>query len=287
MTKKARTSVSLKTRQVHKYDKIWRENLDSALPGILEKVLKIRVVESEDLPHKIQLTQQKEADVFRKVTDVTGATFVLHIEIQTADEPRMVYRMLEYRILAEQVYDLPVRQFVLYMGERVSGMKTEMVARDLFFRYTLISFRELPYQLFLSSDKPEEKLLSVLADFGDENPESVLRNVIEEVVEASEGQFARNRHLQQLRIIIQLRSLAIVFNKAMKTVASFFKEEKDPLFIIGEKRGVEKGREESIQTLARSLIRETDFDDAKIARILDVEAELVAGIRRQTSSNQK
>lgn len=58
MTKKKRTSLKADQgnqgfRQNSPYDKIWRENMEAAMPGIIEKVLKIDVVHSEDLLHKI------------------------------------------------------------------------------------------------------------------------------------------------------------------------------------------------------------------------------------------
>jgi len=48
MAKKSRND----SHQANQYDKIWRENMQAALPGIIEKVLKINIQESRDLPDK-------------------------------------------------------------------------------------------------------------------------------------------------------------------------------------------------------------------------------------------
>lgn len=251
------------------------------LPGIIEKVLGINVIKREDLPHKVQVTQQREADWLSKVTDESGHTFVLHLEIQAQDESSMVYRMLEYRLMVERTYNLPIKQYVLYLGEDRSGMSTVLSSPGLYFEYTLIDFSTLSYRLFLSSKNPEEKLLAILADFGGDDPEQVLRSVIVQVINASDGSLSANRYLQQLRIIIQLRRLAIKFDEAMESVTSFFKEENDPFYIRGEKSGLKRGVNEKNLAFTQSLIRETEFDDAKIAGLVGVTEAFVSEVRKQ------
>ena len=259
--------------------------MQSVLPGIIEKVLGINMKKCEDLPHKVQVTQQREADWLSKVTDESGHTFILHLEIQAQDDSSMIYRMLEYRLMAERIYDLPVKQYVLYLGEKSSGMSTILSSPGLYFEYTLIDFSTLSYRLFLSSKNPEEKLLAILADFEGDDPEHVLRSVIVQVINASNGSLSANRYLKQLRIIIQLRSLAIKFDKAMESVASFFKEENDPFYIRGERIGLERGmtKKEFEKNLAftQALIRETEFDDTKVAGLVGVTETFVSEVRKQ------
>ena len=279
------SGTSERVRQSGKYDKIWREKMQSVLPGIIEKVLGINMKKCEDLPHKVQVTQQREADWLSKVTDESGHTFILHLEIQAQDDSSMIYRMLEYRLMAERIYDLPVKQYVLYLGEKSSGMSTILSSPGLYFEYTLIDFSTLSYRLFLSSKNPEEKLLAILADFEGDDPEHVLRSVIVQVINASNGSLSANRYLKQLRIIIQLRSLAIKFDKAMESVASFFKEENDPFYIRGERIGLERGmtKKEFEKNLAftQALIRETEFDDTKVAGLVGVTKTFVGEVRKQ------
>lgn len=95
----------------HRYDRIWRENLRSALPGLIEKVLHIKVTASEVLADKLQIASQKETDGLWKVTDTEGNVFILHIEVQVSgNEPEMANRMATYRIMTRQIYRLPVKQ---------------------------------------------------------------------------------------------------------------------------------------------------------------------------------
>jgi hypothetical protein len=55
-------------------------------------------------------------------------------------------------------------------------------------------------------EKPEEKMLAILANFGASDPKSVISNIVNQVIKTSKGDFSRDRHLQQLRILAQLRN---------------------------------------------------------------------------------
>lgn len=277
-----RTTRKNKKKQNSQYDKIWRENMQGALPGIIKKVLGINVIYSEDLPGKVQVTSQKELDVLRKVIDASGETFILHIEVQTRDDPDMAYRMLEYRVMAEQVYHLPVKQYVIYLGETVTTMPAGIRSWGLNFEYTIISIRDLSYRLFLASDHPQEKLLAILGDFGGDDPAEVVETVISEVRAVSGGGFSEYRYLQQLRIMIQLRNLALEFDKVMKTVADFFREERDPFFIAGERKGELKGERKTKTEVVRNLLSSgrftiseiSDFANVEEAFVMEIEAEM-------------
>jgi predicted transposase/invertase (TIGR01784 family) len=102
--------------QANQYDKIFKENLEAALPGLIKNLLGIHAVHTEELPDDIQHTKERKPDVLKKVTDKSGETFVLHIEFQVKDEPEMVYRMAEYYIMLLRQYQLQVRQYVIYIG---------------------------------------------------------------------------------------------------------------------------------------------------------------------------
>ena len=262
-------------QQANQYDKIWRENMHAALPGIIKNVLSIHVAKSRNLPDKILVTKQREVDTLQEVTDVNGNTFILHVEIQVKNEKDMVYRMAEYRIMIERLYRLPVKQYVIYLGNGKSTMASSLHSEGLHFEYNLLIFKDIPYRLLLSSDQPEERLLAILADFGKEEPEAVITNILHEVRVASKDGFSENRYLQQLRILIQLRNLAKQFNQAMETISKFFKVEKDPLFQKGKEEGKGEGKTEII----RNLIIKLGFNDEQAAEIGNVSIDFVKNLR--------
>ena len=65
------------SKQSNQYDKIFRENLEAIIPGLMENVLGITAVSSEELPDDIQHTKERKPDVLKKVTDSQGNTYVL------------------------------------------------------------------------------------------------------------------------------------------------------------------------------------------------------------------
>jgi len=100
-------------RQVNQYDKAIKENLEITLPLIIKEVLRLEIVESEELPDDIQHTKERKPDLLKRVTDREGNRFVLQIEFQSKNESEMVYRMCEYQTMLMRKYKLPVRQYVI------------------------------------------------------------------------------------------------------------------------------------------------------------------------------
>ncbi|MOA26010.1 hypothetical protein D3C78_1467750 [compost metagenome] len=89
------------------------------LPGIVEKVLKLNIVATEEVKDKIQITKQKEVDALRIVTDASGETYVLRLEFESGYTEKMNFRMAEYRSMLHQIYDHPVKQYWLIWEMRI------------------------------------------------------------------------------------------------------------------------------------------------------------------------
>jgi len=140
-----------RTSESQRYDKLFRQNMRHIMPGIIEKVLDLRIVSSSDLKDKLQTTKQLEVDALRKVTDADGHTYILHIEIQKANDHKMPYRMVEYRAMLHLNYGLPIKQYVLYLGSEPLTMPDNINEPDFQFSYPLISFANLSYRLFINA----------------------------------------------------------------------------------------------------------------------------------------
>ena len=158
-TKSGTQKVKQRNRQVNQYDKILRENIEAALPGLIRNLLNIHAINTEELPDDIQHTKERKPDVLKKVTDKKGETFVLHIEFQVKDESNMVFRMAEYYIMLLRRYELPVRQYVIYIGAGTPTMTDHIRSEPMNFKYQLIALSAIDYHLLLRSDNPEEKML--------------------------------------------------------------------------------------------------------------------------------
>ena len=262
--------------QVNQYDKILRENIEAALPGLIRNLLDIHAVYTEELPDDIQHTKERKPDVLKKVTDKNGETFVLHIEFQVKGEQEVVFRMAEYYIMLLRRYKLPVRQYVIYIGAGNPGMTDHISSASMNFKYQLIALSAVDYHLLLRSNNPEEKMLAILADFGGKDPKRVVEDIVNQVIAASKGNFSKLRHLRQLRILAQLRNLASNKLAIMDSVAGFMSDEKDILYRRGELKGIEKGK----IAIVKNLLLKTDFTIAKIAGLTNVTEAFVKKVKK-------
>jgi predicted transposase YdaD len=276
--------------QPNQYDrgdgpKIFRENMEAAIPGLIRDVLRIEIVTAEELPDDLQHTKERKPDLLKKVTDATGETFVLHLEIQTKSEPDMVYRMAEYFVMLHREYRLPVRQYVLYIGAGQPGMTTQLRVEPMQFSYNLLALSAVSYRLFLASTVPEQVLLAILADFDNQPPEVVIRQMASRLAETAPGDFAFRKHTNQLRVLAQLRKLRQLTNQIMDSVLTFFREDDDPLFILGEQRGEllgeQRGELRKLRKLVLNLLAKSGLSVAQIADIAEVPVEFVQQLQQE------
>jgi uncharacterized protein (DUF2164 family) len=96
-------------------------------------------------------------------------------------------------------------------------MQTEINHPDLFFRFQLIALIDIPYKLFLESGKPEEAILAMLSNFQGEKPEKVLQQVVQTIVQNTENDLDKQKHLQQLQVMGQLRNFEQIIDKVMES----------------------------------------------------------------------
>ena len=262
-----------KKRQSSQYDKIFKENIEAVISSIMENVLEITAVSMEEIPDDIQHTKERKPDVLKKVTDTKGDTFVLQIEFQVRDEPKMVYRMAEYFIMLERKYELPVKQFVIFLGSDNPKMPTELDRERLKFSYPLVSLSTLDYHIFLKSNKPEEIILGILANFKGENPENALKQILVRIKETTKGDFSLNRYFNQLRVLAQLRNLELNLKNAMDSIAEYIKEERDVLYLRGQEREQTK--------FVTNLLQKLNLPFEQIADIAGVTVDFVKSVHRQ------
>ena len=263
-------------KQASQYDKIIKENLEVTLPVIIRDVLGLDILLSEELPDDVQHTKERKPDALKKVTDTDGNTYVLQVEFQVEDEKEMVYRMAEYNIMLMRRYQLPIKQYVVFLKDTNPIMPTSLETEHLKFDFTLIRISEASYKLFLRSNNPEVKMLGILANFGKEDSYEAIKSIVDGIKTFTKSDFAESRYFKQLRIFAQLRnSVEQEFEKAMVTVSKFFKEENDFLY----KKGETKGEEKKSQIVVENLLSELGLSDEQAARIAEVPVEYVAKIR--------
>ena len=265
-------------QQSSQYDKIFKENIEAVIPNLLQNVLGIIAVESEELPDDIQHTKERKPDTLKKITDDKGNTFVLQIEFQVANDDEMAHRMHEYKAMLMRKYRLPIYQYVIFLGKGQPKMETHLNNVGLTFEYNLLAISSIDYKIFLKSNRPEEIVLSVLANFDKETPEIALKHIISRLEETTEGDLALRRYFKQLRILAQLRRLEQKLkNIIMDSIAKYIDERKDVAFLVG----LDKGQEKIIE----SLLTKLNYSLDQIADIAGVSVDFVKSVKQKLTAS--
>jgi hypothetical protein len=79
-----------------------------------------------------------------------------------------------------------------------------------------------------------------------------------------------------LRILAQLRNLGAETLQIMDSISNYISDEKDILYMLGEKKGMEKKKE----AIVKNLLLNTDFTVAKIASLTDATEALVKKVKK-------
>jgi predicted transposase YdaD len=313
-----------RTEEANRYDKIIKENLLKAVPGLARSVLGLRFVKLEPVSLDLQHTRERKADFVALAEEENGNTFLLHIEFQLKDDPKMVYRMLDYAALEARKYpQIILRHYVLYLGSARPKALTSIRQPNLSFKFEPIWLRDVPAEVLLQSDQPEEILFAILAKFDTDQTDQIVEAVIERIRQRAEPGLEFLRFIEQLRMLGNIRNLQPLINALMEKVSTYFVPKRDPWFQKGEQAGIEKGIKKGIRqglekgiqkgiekglkqgiekgiekglekgleqgklAVAANLLQMTDFSDEKIADLAGIEISVVQSFRQQTANNAK
>jgi hypothetical protein len=249
------------------YDKILKENIASLLLPLAEKYLGIRIADSYELKDKLQTTIEKEPDFIRVVQADGEEAFILHIEFQTQDEERMIYRMQEYYGLLRRKHMLPVKQFVIYLGKKASRMQTRLAPVETFSGFTLTSLRDYSYASLLDSQVPEEIILAVLSDFKKQKPTEVIRQILNKLKDTGLEEIKLRKYIRQLSVLARLRNLTKETHKQIQDMGLTYNIKKDYLY--------QEGKKATQEELIVELLKDGTLGVEKIASLTKVPVERV------------
>jgi len=226
------------------YDRIIQENIYPLVSGLLPRLLGKNISVIEFLPRKIQITLEKETDFIAIVEESdTAKKLVVHIEFQTTNDADMLARMQLYKAIIYQKTKLNVWQLVVYIGNEKPTMTTVLEDQNYHFEYNLIWTKNLNYRDFLNSQKPEEVLFAILANFQASEAEDIVSQIIARLRELVSDKNSLQRYLVQLEVFSYLRNLQSITAKKVETMIEYDLEQ-DIRFQQGLQKGKLKGLEE-------------------------------------------
>jgi len=143
---------------------------------ILGKKINWQLLQDTDL----KIVKNREADLVVKLEDNT----LLHIEIQSTNDPSMPYRMFEYFYLITDKYKpKDLIQVCIYIGKEPLKMSDKIQFSDWTYRYRLIDMKDVPCRELAKSPNITDKLLAGLCKI--EDPKFYVENVIKDIKKAN------------------------------------------------------------------------------------------------------
>lgn len=97
-----------------------------------------------------QRIESRRADmVARMRRRSNGEQFILHVEIQNANDATMPIRMLRYLTDIVMIYqDEPVHQYLVYIGKSRLTMPNEYLQPDLHYRYQILDMHTVDCAIY-------------------------------------------------------------------------------------------------------------------------------------------
>lgn len=225
------------------YDRILRENFLKAIRAIIQKVCGIDAVEVKPINTNLTRTKEKRLDFAAQATAPQNQEhYIIHIEFQTGSEPKMHLRMFEYCEMIYHTHELPIEQFVIYLGKGEPKFTTQIQHKNLKYRYKVIDIKTIDANLFLTASTPEEILLAILCDFKGVPPDEMILQILERLHSTSSGLQNIDKYLQQLEMLSQLRNLQHQTIKNIEAMPIIYNIKEDLRYLQGIEQGIEQDR---------------------------------------------
>ncbi|MDQ6760359.1 MAG: DUF4351 domain-containing protein [Acidobacteriota bacterium] len=185
---------------------------------------------------------------------------LIHLELQSRNDPKMALRMVEYYVSVFRRYDRFPDQILLYVGEEPMRMQAELreSAHSFHFQYKLVDIRELDGDRLLESDQVGDNVIAILARLQDR--QAAVRRIVEKIAALPEAD--RQGPLGQLVILAGLRHLEDTVEQEVSKMPitedirnhSLFRREYEQGVQQGVEQGVEQGVQRGEQTILRRQI---------------------------------
>jgi len=233
--------------------------------------------------------EERRADLVARVrSEENGTPFILHIEIQNNNHPSMPWRMLRYLTdIALEHTDLPLRQYLIYIGKQPLTMPAGIHREGLDYRYTVVDMHALDCAGLLARDNPDALVLAILCDFGEREPRVVINHIISRLKQLTgDDTKAFRNYLDMLEILSDNRDLKPYIKEA-EAMLTRVEVERLPSYELGMEKGLEKGMEKGIEKgdyrascrIAQSLFG--ILPDAVIAEKTGLTLEQLEQLKRQ------
>ncbi len=256
------------------YDKIIKETMERIGRPILQKLLKIDASSIENLPLAVPRTIERRADFLKiGVDSEDGIKKLFHLEFQSNNHDKMLQRFLVYFSLFFERYNLPVKQYVIYLGLGRWTATTKLKMENISFEYEVICLNTIDYELFVNSELSEEIILAILADFKKENNYIVIQKIVTALKNKTKNKKKLQKLIFQLEILSNLRNLQPEITKILSNMPIYYDVTKD----LRYQQGVENSKIEFIQ----ALLKKGTFSLKEISELTGSDIDTVISVYKK------
>jgi hypothetical protein len=231
---------------------------------------------------------EKKTDFLRLFKyENTKDNFILHAEAQSKDDPKMIYRMIEYHAMLLQKYEMRVVQLVFYFGKGKSRMQNIYQDGTNSFSFELISIQDFSYKTFLETDSPEELVLTILANFEDNSVEEIVNQIFSKAKIILSETNQMEKFVNQIEVLSKLRNLSdFIQHYIQNTMALNLKIEDTFTYRKGKLEGkLEEKKNRDKMILAFYKKGKLSIED--IAEAAEVSVEYVESLIKEDAKTTK
>ncbi len=191
---------------MHEYDKALKNLLTRGQGSLLRRLTGLEVTRwlNAELPEVRSL----RADLLGEVRSGRLA----HFELQSANDVRMVLRMLEYSVAIQRALGSFPEQLVLYVGEAPLRMVNRVSGPGLSYECRMVDIRELDGELLLESPSLEDNIVAILARLSDRI--GTVRRILTRIAESAGTE--RTAAVTEFLILAGLRSLGAIVEREIE-----------------------------------------------------------------------
>jgi predicted transposase YdaD len=248
-------------KDMHEYDVVLKALLQGEANSVLKQISGTRV--ARWLPVELPKVENPRMDLLGE----TAKGKLLHIELQSTNDPAMAIRMAKYMLRVREQYDRFPKQFLLYVGEAKMKMPRSLKSPDLTFRYQQVDIRRLDAERLLASPWVSDNVIAILAKLKDRR--EAVRRMLRRISQLSGD--TRSVAFQQLSILAGLRRLGADVQeeaKQMPILSDIMDHDIiGPAIRQGLEQGLQQGMEQGLrQGLQQGMERGMERGMRKVVR---------------------
>ncbi|MBK8452944.1 MAG: hypothetical protein WAQ53_04750 [Thiofilum sp.] len=147
-----------------------------------------------------QRIEVRRADmVARMKKRESGESFILHVEIQNANDSTMSVRMLRYASDILMAYpDEPIYQYLVYIGKQRLTMPNTLVLPQFTYHYATLDMHTVDCGVLIAQDTPEALILAILCDFKQRPAQEVVNYIVTRLKQLSGEDEQRFRNYYEM-----------------------------------------------------------------------------------------